>query len=37
MENSEKIYSFYTLSSEDNIEDIRYIGTTSRTVEERFR
>lgn len=32
-----KMYSFYSLSSEENPEDIRYIGVTSRTLEERFR
>lgn len=36
-ESKEKIYQFYALVSEDNKDDIRYVGVTSRTIEERFR
>lgn len=31
-----KIYNFYTLSSSENPEEIRYIGTTTKTVQQRF-
>lgn len=32
-----KIYSFYTLESSIDPGNVRYVGTTSRTIDERFR
>lgn len=31
-----KIYSFYVLVSEDEPENIKYVGTTTRTLKHRF-
>ena len=32
----EKIYNFYVLSASSDQENIRYVGVTTRTVEQRF-
>lgn len=32
----EKIYSFYTLSSSNDEDNIRYVGVTSKTINSRF-
>lgn len=33
----EKTYLFYTLSASDDPDNIRYVGTTCKTIEQRFR
>lgn len=36
MENITKNYNFYVLVSDDDPENIRYVGTTSKKINERF-
>jgi predicted GIY-YIG superfamily endonuclease len=36
MQNNSKIYNFYVLTSEDDPENIRYVGVTTKKVTERF-
>lgn len=32
----EKIFNFYVLVSSKNEDEIRYVGTTTRTIKQRF-
>lgn len=32
----EKVYKFYVLSTSTDIDNIRYVGVTTKTVQQRF-
>lgn len=32
----ERIYNFYVLSASSDIENVRYVGVTTKTVQQRF-
>lgn len=32
----QKIYTFYTLSTKSNSNDIRYVGVTTKTIDQRM-
>jgi hypothetical protein len=36
MQNTSKIYNFYVLVSENDPENVRYVGVTTKKVKERF-
>ena len=36
MENNQKIYKFYVLVSDDDLDNIKYVGVTTQSIQKRF-